>query len=54
MNRAPDSSETLGTRPIQAETFAELESTVMTDVANLTKYCQQQRLKPSTYNTVTP
>ena len=38
---------------IQAETFSEVECTLTADLAQLTKYCQQWRLKPSTSKTVT-
>ena len=38
--------------PTQAETLAELVCTLIADLARLTQYCQQCRLKPSVSKTV--
>jgi len=37
---------------MQAETFAELECVLTADIARITRYCQQLRLKPSVSKTV--
>jgi len=37
---------------MQAETFAELECVLTADIARITRYCQQWRLKPSVSKTV--
>jgi len=37
---------------MQAETFDELECVLTADIARITRYCQQWRLKPSVSKTV--